>query len=274
MAGLVARLDAFRGEPENPCDPVPELEAAQTLGSAEVKPARTAPFQQECERRRHRLGVDWRAELVREETDGPARGESPGDALACRAPGTVASTDDQGDSHHGGRGVAGEEGVLPRELGPTIDAERSRDGLLVREGLLPGEDEIGGQAHEADSPGPAGGGKPTREAGVDGFGDVRAGLAQVGAAEHGRVNDGVRPLPLEKVDGSGGLGELGGDGAEARGRVRPASHADHVEAVLGEEGSDASPEEAAGAGDEDAHLSSGQPTITDPPLTERTWPCI
>jgi hypothetical protein len=71
------------------------------------------------------------------------------------------------------------------------------------------------------------------------------------------MHDGVRLLPLEKVDGSGVLGELGGDGAEARGRVRPASHAEHVEAALGEEGGDTSPEEAAGTGDEDAHRGPG-----------------
>ena len=62
------------------------------------------------------------------------------------------------------------------------------------------------------------------------------------------------------------------DRSRPRGRDRAAVGGDHVEPARVQEGGQPAAEQAAGARDEDAQ--EAQPTITAPPFTESTCPCM
>ena len=133
----------------------------------------------------------------------------------------MAAAQDQGDARHGGRGTRLEHRPLAGELRASVEVSRNGGVALARERAVAGEDEIGRERHEADPALGAGPGHEARQPRIDLLGRVGAVLAVVGAAQHGRVDDGLGArLVQQRRDGRRAV-EVGRDRARAGGWREP-----------------------------------------------------
>jgi hypothetical protein len=171
MVGPEGGLEAVGAESQGPGGPDSQLVAAESLRSSQVETARPGSLEEEVEGGGQGLGVHRGPELVGEEAEPPPLPQAPGHAFAGRGPGAVTPPDHEGDAGHRGGRIGGQESLLAGQLGAAIETERSGPGL-VGEGLVPAQDEVGGEPDEPNAPGSAQPPETSREAPVDLLGQL------------------------------------------------------------------------------------------------------
>ena len=144
--------------------------------------------------------------------------------------------------------------------------------LLAHVRALAVEHEVGREGNERQAALPARLGHETGEASVHELGFVGASRAEVRAAQHRGVHDGLRARLVHEARDRCRVHEVGRDRAQTLRRASVSVDSRDVEPALVQQGRQAPAEQAARAGDEDAQRPA-QPIITAPPLTDRIWPC-
>ena len=183
----------------------------------------------------------------------------------------MAAAEHEGHARHRRLRAGQQHGQLARAFGAAVEAQRTRWIALADEGPVAREDQVRREGDEADTPLTAGLRHQARQPRVDALGLLGTVLAVFRAAQHRGVDDRVGTDLVEEPGDGRGIRQVGRERPRAGRRGAAAMSGCHVEAPLVEQGREATSQQPARAGDEDAQLLA-QSVITAPPLTDRTWP--